>query len=160
MNKDSKDYSVTQLQTWIADCMESGATPKEIYDAIIDTVSRNARYHKACYEQGRELYELLSQRTFLESVTCGDVGFSTAAADDIRYEFSNFNLEDFKLDSPALDDDSVFGTQRSYKDRILERERAKLEDQMSYDDMIKAGYEMTADGFWMPKEEDEEEVDT
>ena len=149
MNKDSKDYSVTQLQTWNADCMESRATPKEIYDAIIDTVSRNARYHKACYEQGRELYELLSQRTFLESVTDG--------ADDIRYEFSNFNLEDFKLDSPALHDDSV---QRSYKDRILERERAKLEDQMSYDDMIKAGYEMTADGFWIPKEEDEEEVDT
>ena len=149
MNKDSKDYSVTQLQTWIADCMESGATPKEIYDAIIDTVSRNARYHKACYEQGRELYELLSQRTFLESVTGG--------ADDIRYEFSNFNLEDFKLDSPTLHDDSVFGTQRSYKDRILERERAKLEDQMSYDDMIKAGYEMTADGFWIPTEENNEE---
>ena len=143
MNKDSKDYSVTQLQTWIADCMESGATPKEIYESIIETVSRNTRYHKACYEQGRELYELLSQRTFLESVTGG--------ADDIRYEFSNFNLEDFKLDSPALRDD---------KDILLERERAKLEDQMSYDDMIKAGYEMTADGFWIPKEEDEEEVDT
>ena len=139
MNKDSKDYSVTQLQTWIADCMESGATPKEIYDSIIETVFRNTRYHKACYEQGRELYELLSQRTFLESVTGG--------ADDIRYEFSNFNLEDFKLDSPALRDD---------KDILLERERAKLEDQMSYDDMIKAGYEMTADGFWIPKEEDEE----
>ena len=143
MNKDSKDYSVTQLQTWIADCMESGATPKEIYDSIIETVFRNTRYHKACYEQGRELYELLSQRTFLESVTGG--------ADDIRYEFSNFNLEDFKLDSPALRDD---------KDILLERERAKLEDQMSYDDMIKAGYEMTADGFWIPKEEDGEEVDT
>ena len=139
MNKDSKDYSVTQLQTWIADCMESGATPKEIYDSIIETVFRNTRYHKACYEQGRELYELLSQRTFLESVTGG--------ADDIRYEFSNFNLEDFKLDSPALRDD---------KDIILERERAKLEDQMSYEDMIKAGYEMTADGFWIPKQEDEE----
>ena len=152
MNKDSKDYSVTQLQTWIADCMESGATPKEIYDSIIETVFRNTRYHKACYEEGRELYELLTQRTFLESVTGG--------ADDIKYEFSNFNLEDFKLDSPALDDDCVFGTQRSYKDRILERERAKIEDQMSYDDMIKAGYEMTADGFWIPKEEDEEEVDT
>ena len=40
-------------------------------------------------KQGRELYELLSQRTFLESVTGG--------ADDIRYEFSNFNLEDFKI---------------------------------------------------------------
>lgn len=139
MNKDSKDYSVTQLQTWIADCMESGATPKEIYDSIIETVFRNTRYHKACYEQGRELYELLTQRTFLESVTGG--------ADDIKYEFSNFNLEDFKLDSPALRDD---------KDIILERERAKLEDQMSYEDMIKAGYEMTADGFWMPKQEDEE----
>lgn len=139
MNKDSKDYSVTQLQTWIADCMESGATPKEIYDSIIETVFRNTRYHKACYEQGRELYELLTQRTFLESVTGG--------ADDIRYEFSNFNLEDFKLDSPALRDD---------KDIILERERAKLEDQMSYEDMIKAGYEMTADGFWIPKQEDEE----
>lgn len=139
MNKDSKDYSVTQLQTWIADCMESGATPKEIYDSIIETVFRNTRYHKACYEQGRELYELLTQRTFLESVTGG--------ADDIKYEFSNFNLEDFKLDSPALRDD---------KDIILERERAKLEDQMSYEDMIKAGYEMTADGFWIPKQEDEE----
>ena len=159
MNKDSKDYSVTQLQTWIADCMESGATPKEIYDAIIDTVSRNARYHKACYEQGRELYELLTHRTFLESVTGG--------ADDIKYEFSNFNLEDFKLDSPALHDriqeESPYNdgwTMQHYKEMRLEKERAKLEDQMSYDDMIKAGYEMTADGFWIPKEEDEEEVDT
>tara|TARA_B100001996_G_scaffold99723_1_gene74726 strand:- start:718 stop:1197 length:480 start_codon:yes stop_codon:yes gene_type:complete len=159
MNKDSKDYSVTQLQTWIADCMESGATPKEIYDSIIETVFRNTRYHKACYEQGRELYELLSQRTFLESVTGG--------ADDIRYEFSNFNLEDFKLDSPALHDriqeESPYNdgwTRQHYKEMRLEKERAKLEDQMSYDDMIKAGYEMTADGFWIPKEEDEEEVDT
>ena len=49
---------------------------------------------------------------------------------------------------------------RDDKDILLERERAKLEDQMSYDDMIKAGYEMTADGFWIPKEEDGEEVDT
>jgi len=155
MNKDSKDYSVTQLQTWIADCMESGATPKEIYDSIIETVFRNTRYHKACYEQGRELYELLTQRTFLESVTGG--------ADDIRYEFSNFNLEDFKLDSPALHDriqeESPYNdgwTRQHYKEMRLEKERAKLEDQMSYDDMIKAGYEMTADGFWIPKQEDEE----
>ena len=31
----AKNYSLAELEVWISDSMESGATPEEIYDTIV-----------------------------------------------------------------------------------------------------------------------------
>ena len=56
---DHKDYSLTQLEEWVGDCMDSGATPHEIYGTIVDTVYKNVSYHKACLKEGQQLYGML-----------------------------------------------------------------------------------------------------
>ena len=32
----AKNYSLAELEVWIGDAMESGATPEEIYDTMVD----------------------------------------------------------------------------------------------------------------------------
>ena len=57
--KQESDYSLAQLEDWVSDAMDSGATPQEIYGTILDVVLKNLRYHKACLRQGKDLYEML-----------------------------------------------------------------------------------------------------
>ena len=65
----AKNYSLAELEVWIGDAMESGATPEEIYDTMVDVVTKNIKYHKACYRDGKELFELLSNRPYLDVIT-------------------------------------------------------------------------------------------
>ena len=56
MSDPQKDYSLQQIEEWIGDAMESGATPKEIHDTIVRTIRKSVKYHKACYDEGKELH--------------------------------------------------------------------------------------------------------
>ena len=131
----AKNYSLAELEVWIGDAMESGATPEEIYDTMVDVVTKNIKYHKACYRDGKELFELLSNRPYLDVVTDETVA-ETREQLNLRWnEDPPIDLSKFKLDSKALHD---------------------MEDKPSYQDMIDAGYIMTDDGFWIDKDKDDE----
>ena len=131
----AKNYSLAELEVWISDSMESGATPEEIYDTIVSVVKKNVRFHKACYRDGKELFELLSNRPYLDVVT-DDTVAETREQLNLRWnEEPPIDMRRFKLDSEALNN---------------------MEDKPSYQDMIDAGYIMTDDGFWLPKSEDDE----
>ena len=131
----AKNYSLAELEVWISDAMESGAMPEEIYDTIVSIVTKNIKYHKACYRDGKELFELLSNRPYLDVVTDETVA-ETREQLNLRWnEEPPIDMSKFKLDSKELHD---------------------MEDKPSYQEMIDAGYIMTDDGIWMDKPEDDE----
>ena len=133
----AKNYSLSELEVWIGDAMESGATPEEIYDTIVSVVKKNVRYHKACYRDGKELFELLANRPYLDTVTDDSVA-ETREQLSMMWDdepTDEIDLSKFKLDSTALHD---------------------VEDKPSYQQMIDAGYIMSEDGFWLPKPNSED----
>ena len=137
----AKNYSLAELEVWIGDAMESGATPEEIYETIVDVVTKNIKYHKACYRDGKELFELLSNRPYLDVIT-DDTVAETREQLNMRWNEeplshldNAIDMSKFKLDSSALHD---------------------MEDKPSYQQMIDAGYIMSDDGIWMDKPEDDE----
>ena len=131
----AKNYSLAELEVWISDSMESGATPEEIYDTIVSVVKKNVRFHKACYRDGKELFELLSNRPYLDTVSDDTVAETREQLSMMWDDESSIDMSKFKLDSAALHD---------------------VEDKPSYQQMIDAGYIMSDDGFWLPKPDGED----
>tara|TARA_E500000331_G_scaffold100466_1_gene97261 strand:- start:83 stop:502 length:420 start_codon:yes stop_codon:yes gene_type:complete len=131
----AKNYSLAELEVWISDSMESGATPEEIYDTIVSVVKKNVRFHKACYRDGKELFELLSNRPYLDTVSDDTVAETREQLSMMWDDESSIDMSKFKLDSAALHD---------------------VEDKPSYQQMIDAGYIMSDDGFWLPKPNSED----
>jgi len=131
----AKNYSLSELEVWISDSMESGATPEEIYDTIVSVVKKNVRFHKACYRDGKELFELLSNRPYLDTVSDDTVAETREQLSMMWDDEFSIDMSKFKLDSSALHD---------------------VEDKPSYQQMIDAGYIMSDDGFWLPKPNSED----
>ena len=131
----AKNYSLAELEVWISDSMESGATPEEIHDTIVSVVKKNVRFHKACYRDGKELFELLSNRPYLDTVSDDTVAETREQLSMMWDDESSIDMSKFKLDSAALHD---------------------VEDKPSYQQMIDAGYLMSDDGFWLPKPNSED----
>ena len=132
-NQAPKDYSLSELETWVWDALENGCTSEQIYDSIKSTVLKSLKFHESCYKGSKELFNLLSQRPYFEVVDGSDY---------------TYNPEDFKLDSPVLHDVDIEGmkvhaespyndgwTQAHYRKELLER-----------------GWTMTGDGFWIKEE--------
>ena len=141
-NQAPKDYSLSELESWVWDALENGCTSEQIYDSIKSTVLKSLKFHESCYKGSKELFNLLSQRPYFEVVDGSDVGIGYG---NTAY---TYNPEDFKLDSPALHDVDIEGmkihatsgyndgwTQAHYRKELLER-----------------GWTMTADGFWIKEE--------
>ncbi len=108
-SKAAQDYSLKEIETWVWDALENGCTPDEIYDSIKGTVLKCIKYHRACYNQGKDLFNKMSETPFLE------VFDGNEDSDRVRQEYEKFwydgaeseytyNPEDFKLDSPNLHD--------------------------------------------------------
>ena len=129
----AKNYSLAELEVWISDSMESGATPEEIYDTIVSVVKKNVRFHKACYRDGKELFELLSNRPYLDTVSDDTVAETREQLSMMWDDESSIDMSKFKLDSKELHD---------------------MEDKPSYQEMIDAGYIMTDDGIWIDKDDE------
>ena len=54
-----KNYSLSNLNDWISDALNSEATPEEIYATIVNCVERDVEYHDACVKQAKQLLSLL-----------------------------------------------------------------------------------------------------
>ena len=52
---DYKNYSLTHLEEWLNDSLESEATPEEIYSTILNTIRQRNDYHRACLNAGESL---------------------------------------------------------------------------------------------------------
>jgi len=194
--KQESDYSLAQLEDWVSDAMDSGATPQEIYGTILDVVLKNLRYHKACLRQGKDLYEMLVGNDELpedydefenpnpkqDNVISIKSFMNDGSPRSVR-EFSKFWEEgDFKLDSPDLVQSTYTVPETEITgnvdintideiDRItgevafpktLDSYHAMEQDphtaSLSYQEMVDKGYEMTGDGFWIPKDKEDKDL--
>ena len=54
-----KDYSLKQLGELVEDAINSNATPQEVRDSIVNTVSEHINYHLNCVERSSEFLALL-----------------------------------------------------------------------------------------------------
>ena len=55
----TRSDSLGNLEAYIADALNSDATPKEVYDAIVNTTKEEIVYHKRCLERSENLLLLL-----------------------------------------------------------------------------------------------------
>ena len=55
-----EDYSLKNLDEWLNDSMQSGATPEMIYSQIMTTIESNIEYHTSCLTQAQQLKRLIA----------------------------------------------------------------------------------------------------
>ena len=126
----NRSYSLTNLEDAIEDVLTSDCTPEEIYDTIRTTLRRNLTYHRICVRTANEVLRLVHGTEHKDKV---------------------INLHEKELDDlysgDCLDDPN------RWPDYTELPEKGK---EMSYQDMIDAGYEMTGEGIWWPKDKEED----
>ena len=127
----NRSYSLTNLEDAIEDALTSDCTPEEIYDTIRTTLRRNLTYHRICVRTANEVLRLVHGTEHKDKV---------------------INLHEKELDTylgDTLDDPN----------RWPDYTELPEEKQMTHQEMEDAGYEMTADGIWWPKDEEDKTPD-
>ena len=126
----NRSYSLTNLEDAIEDALTSDCTPEEIYDTIRTTLRRNLTYHRICVRTANEVLRLVHGTEHKDKV---------------------INLHEKELDDlysgDCLDDPNRWPDYTELPEK---------EKKMSYQDMIDAGYEMTGEGIWWPKDKEED----
>ena len=129
----NRSYSLSNLEDAIEDALTSDCTPEEIYDTIRTTLRRNLTYHRICVRTANEVLRLVHGTEHKDKV---------------------INLHEKELDDlysgDCLDDPNRWPDYTELPEK---------EKKMSYQDMIDAGYEMTGDGIWWPKDKEQEKED-
>ena len=125
--EDNRSYSLINLEEVLEDAVSSDCTPKEIYDTIRTTLRRNLTYHKICVRTANEVLSLINGTEHKDNV----INLHEKELDQSLTEWPDYT---------ELPDDKRSNTYREGKE-------------MSYQEMIDAGYEMTGDGIWWPKDE-------
>jgi len=173
---DPKSYSLENLEMWITDAIESDCDSDEIYNVLVEVVKQNMRYHKACFSTSVKLYSKLRGNPHgLDVIDNTDVNLDKEYTEKEYWngevperEFDRYlkkygyeytptgeDKSKFKLDSPHLhpNDEGIAPpyTLDSYNAMEQDPDTAHK----THQEMIDAGYEMTADGFWIPKDKDE-----
>lgn len=113
-------YPLEQLKEFLEDAMESECTSEEIYDCLVDTVTQNMRYHKACFNTSVKLLSRLKTDFKADILSDEPIGKSEwakywngelsgeefhAALEKYGYEYTPPTAEErlrFRLDSPEL----------------------------------------------------------
>ena len=130
----NRSYSLNNLEAALEDALSSDCTPEEIYETIRITLRRNLTYHRVCVRTANEV---------LRSIN------------GINHKDKVISLHERELDG-CLNDSSQWPDYTELPDdtkSFLEDERDNEENPMSYQEMIDAGYEMTGEGIWWPKDE-------
>lgn len=170
MTSDYKKYSLDKLEEWMHDAMSvSEATPQEIYDVIKGVVEENYYTYKHQTSQAYELLALLNGngKGHIESLESNtDDCMPPWGHSDLEYLIKNPTDKVVKWQLPVEQDLCSGEYYVNFPDDLLEAADLKEGDQIewvdnkdgsyilkkipqTYDEMIAAGYTMTADGFWI-----------
>ena len=128
----NRSYSLANLEDAVEDAITSDCTPEEIYDTIRTTLRRNLTYHRICVRTANEVLRLVHGTEHKDKV---------------------INLHEKELDSTITE----WPDYTELPDRV--EDPTYTEKEMTYQEMIDAGYEMTGDGIWWPKDKEEETPD-
>ncbi len=106
-----KSYSLSNLEEWMTDVLDSDSSAEEIYESITDTVKKNMKFHKACYDSSVRLLGLLKGNTNLavhDGITTETMdGITIGSADTLTVSNDYYNASMFDLTSPNLDDITI-----------------------------------------------------
>ena len=158
MRDPDQSYSLTNLEDALEDVITSDCTPEQIYDTIRTTLRRNLTYHRICVKTANELLRLVHGTEHKDKV---------------------ISLHEQELDTylgDTLDDPNRWPDYTELPDdkEVSYEEWRRIEDpnytiprsntyregkEMTYQEMIDAGYEMTGEGIWWPKDKEEETPD-
>ena len=129
----NRSYSLDNLEDAVEDAITSDCTPEEIYDTIRTTLRRNLTYHRICVRTANEVLRLVHGTEHKDKV---------------------INLHEKELDTylgDTLDDPNRWPDYTELPDRV--EDPTYTEKEMTYQEMIDAGYEMTGEGIWWPKDD-------
>ena len=140
----NRSYSLSNLEDAVEDAITSDCSPEEIYDTIRTTLRRNLTYHRICVKTANELLRLVHGTDHKDKV----VSLHEKELDESLTDSSKWP------DYTELPDDDW---RRIEDPNFIENERNNEENPMSYQDMIDAGYEMTGEGIWWPKDKEQEQ---
>ena len=150
----NRSYSLTNLEDAVEDAITSDCTPEEIYDTIRTTLRRNLTYHRICVRTANEVLRLVHGTEHKDKVIrLHEKELDTYLGD---------TLDDPNRwpDYTELSDDKEISYEewRRIEDPNYQRSNTYREGkEMSYQEMIDAGYEMTGEGIWWPKDDAVEE---
>ena len=138
----NRSYSLDNLEDAVEDAITSDCTPEEIYDTIRTTLRRNLTYHRVCVRTANEVLRLVHGTEHKDKV----INLHERELDATLTEWPDYT---------ELPDDKEV----SYDEWRRIEDPTYTEKEMTYQEMIDAGYEMTGDGIWWPKDKEEETPD-
>ena len=134
--RENKSYALRNLEDALEDSLTSDCTPEEIYETIRTALRRNLTYHRICVRTTNEVLRLVH---------------GTQNKDKV------INLHETELDESLTDSNQWPDYTELPDDKNDEWRRIEdpnyVEKEPSYQDMIDAGYEMTGEGIWWPKDD-------
>ena len=135
----NRSYSLSNLEDAVEDAITSDCTPEEIYDTIRTTLRRNLTYHRICVRTANEVLRLVHGTEHKDKV---------------------ISLHERELDE-SLTDSSQWPDYTELPDDDWRRieDPNYTEKAMTYQEMIDAGYEMSGEGIWWPKDKEQEKED-
>ena len=165
---DCKKYSLENLEKWVIDAVTTGeATPREIYDTIYNVVCEEYYHHKhhtsRCYDlmlllngNGNHIRDdsVLSCDKDDKSPECQQAWNDFWEDSNTSEKSSQYTEEELNAmcDKAASDDEKE--KCREYNLREAEYYSKRVELDSDYNQMIKNGYSMTADGIWIKESKD------
>jgi len=128
------------LEDAVEDAITSDCTPEEIYDTIRTTLRRNLTYHRICVRTANEVLRLVHGTEHKDKV---------------------ISLHERELDE-SLTDSSQWPDYTELPDDDWRRieDPNYTEKAMTYQEMIDAGYEMSGEGIWWPKDKEDVKEET
>ena len=136
----NRSYSLSNLEDAVEDAITSDCTPEEIYDTIRTTLRRNLTYHRICVRTANEVLRLVHGTEHKDKV---------------------ISLHERELDE-SLTDSSQWPDYTELPDDDWRRieDPNYTEKAMTYQEMIDAGYEMSGEGIWWPKDKEDVKEET
>ena len=145
MRDPDQSYSLTNIEDAIEDAVSSDCTPEQIYEAIRTSLRRTLTYHRVCVRSANEVLRLVHGTEHKDKV----ISLHEKELDESLTDSSQWP------DYTELPDDDW----RRIEDPNYQRTNTYREGkEMTHQEMLDAGYEMTADGIWWPKDKEEDET--
>ena len=72
-NEEYVNYTLKNLEETLREALESEATPKEVYDAIVNEVERTCNYHRACLNTAAKVLSLFEDNVEVNDALSSNV---------------------------------------------------------------------------------------
>ena len=138
MRDPDQSYSLTNIEDAIEDAVSSDCTPEQIYEAIRTSLRRTLTYHRVCVRSANEVLRLVHGTEHKDKV----ISLHEKELDESLTDSSQWP------DYTELPDDDW----RRIEDPNYQRTNTYREGkEMTHQEMLDAGYEMSGEGIWWPK---------